>query len=378
MRRLSWLLGLSFAITIAHVGKTRAEGAPVRGTIVSILPQGSRTVLVVNRGLRFGLRVGQVGICRGLNKFRCKVTEVYELRLKCVADIESKDIEARQCDFEAPKRRAAPVRVLEVVPEGESTTLVVDKGHLGGVNLNDWVEVDGRRCRLWRIENDRAACSVDEVLPPRALAKVKLVSPFLVPSGPLAAPLVAPPPDLEHPPPARGAGQLARPVTLARAPTHGLVAASPCVGFTPDERAAYVLRPGTDGLPPWPDERWLELVRVELTTGTTTTVQTFSPAMVSTARAQLAELVAREGLLACHAAESTTRSIAGDKGLMAHHRLDRILFWSSEDIVYAAMEGGAGLAERVGRGPLHNVWFVPGFARHLGQVAQDWQVLEVR
>lgn len=378
MRHPFELTFIMLALVCVPLAPVRAEEGSVRGSIVSILPQGSKSVVIVNRGQRFGIRVGQVGSCGGTKKFQCRVTEVYEFRLRCVADIESRYIEAYGCDFEAPRRRAVSVRVLEVAPEGESTTLLVDKGHLDGVGMNDWVEVGGRRCRLWRIENDRAACSVDETLSPGALGKVTLVSPFLASSRPLEAPLIAPPPELEHQSPARGVQQPATAVALTRAPTHGLVAASPCVGFTPDERSVYVLRPGTAGLPPFTDERWLELVRIDLATAGATTAGTFSPAMVSTARARLAELVVREGLLACHAAESTTRSSAGDKGLVAHHRLDRILFWSSDDIVYAATEGGAGLADRVGRGALANIWFVPGFARHLGQVGHDWQVLEVR
>lgn len=378
MQRVLWLLGWSLFTTFAHVGTTRAEDGMVRASIVSILPQGSKSVVIVNRGLRFGIRVGQVGRCTGPRKFDCKVTEVYEFRTRCIADIDSRHIEARACDFEAPRRRAISVRVLEVIPEGESTTLVVDKGHRAGVGLSDWVEVDGHRCRLWRIENDRAACSVDEDLPPQALGKATLVSYLFVPSGSLAAPLIAPPPTLEHQSPKRGVLQSAMPVMLARAPTHGLVAASPCVGFTPDERAVYVLRPGSIGVPPFIDERWLELVHIDFATGGGSIVATFSPAMVATSQAQLAELVVRERLLACHAAETTTRSSVGDKGLMAHHRRDRILFWSSDEIIYAAMEGGAGLAERVGRGALEKVWFVPGFAVHLGQVGHDLQVLEVR
>lgn len=367
-------VGLLFSADPVH-----AEGDEVSAQIVNVLPQGKKSVLIFNRGLGMGVRVGQVARCVGPPAFTCRVSESYELRSKCVADVSSDAFSYfGRCVLGPIERKRTRVEVLEVVAEGETTTLVFDHGYRHGVNLNDWAELDGRRCRIWRIEEDRAACALEGALEPAGARRLVLVSPLRPHPGPLPAPLIAPPPTLEHPRPRRGQREPATPVAIARAHGHGLVAAQACVGFAPDERSAYVLGPGTLGEPPLPDERWLELRRIDFASGGATPLHSFAPARVTEARRLLAELVAREGLLACHAAESTARSSAGAKGLMAHHTLDRILFWEDASVVYAAMEGGAGLAERVGTGPLRSLWFVPGVAHHLGQADDRWQVLEVR
>lgn len=364
---------------LISAGSVHAEGGEVSAKIVNVFPQGTRSVLVLNRGLGAGARVGQVARCAGPPEFACKLTESYEFRSKCIADVPDHALNVfGACVITPIPRVRTRVEILELVVEGETSTLVFDHGYRRGVNLTDWAELDGRRCRIWRIEEDRAACAIEGALEPGSARGLMLVSALHPRTMPLAAPLIAPPPTLEHPRPRRGQREPATPVAITRAHTHGLVAAQACVGFAPDERSAYVLGPGTLGLPPWPDERGLELRRIDFASGGVTTLHTLAPARVTEARRLLAELVERERLLACHAAESFTRSSAGDKGLMAHHRLDRILFWSSDDIVYAAMEGGAGLAERVGTGPLGELWFVPGLAHHLSQADERWQVLEVR
>lgn len=373
------LRGLICVGLLISGGLVRAEDGTVSASIVNVFPQGSKSVLILNRGFRAGVRVGQVARCAGPPGFTCRLTESYEFRSKCVAGVSDDAVNVfGRCVVGPVERKRARVEVLEVVVEGETTTLVFDHGYRHGVNLNDRAELDGRRCRIWRIEEDRAACAIEGVLEPGGAKGLVLVSPLHPRQGPLAAPLIAPPPTLEHPRPKRGQREPATPIAITRAHAHGLVAAQACVGFAADERSAYLLSPGTLGLPPWPDERWLELERIDFASAAVTTLHTFSPARVTEARRLLEELIEREGLLACHVAVSIERSSSGDNGLMAHHTLDRILFWSSDDIVYAAMEGGAGLAERVGRGALEKVWFVPGIASHLGQVGQNWQVFEVR
>jgi hypothetical protein len=336
----------------------------VSASIINLLPQGRSSILILNRGLKAGVQVGQVARCGGTPAFPCRVTESYEFRSKCIVEAEASTLGLRgACRIAPPTRVRSSARVVEVIPEGETTTLVFDKGHREGVRLSDHAELDGKPCRIWRLEDERAACALESI-PAVAPRELTVVSAFLATGTPLPAPLIAPPPELAHDRPARGSQDRARPVAIVRANGHGLVAASRCVGFTPDERAVFVFAPGTTGLPPFTDERGLELHRIDLRTGAATIVHTFEPARVLEARRQLQELSDRERLLACHMAETSQRSSSGDKGLMAHHRLDQILFWSADDVIYAAMEGGAGLAERVGRGPLDAVWFVPGFARH--------------
>ena len=430
LQRLCFLLCFGLVLSTRPV---RAEDGTVSASIINLLPQGRSSILILNRGLKAGVQVGQVARCSGPPAFPCRVTESYEFRSKCIVEAEASTLGLKgACRIAPPTRTRSSARVVEVIPEGETTTLVFDKGHREGVRLSDHAELDGKPCRIWRLEDERAACALESI-PAVVPRELTVVSAFLATGTPLPAPLIAPPPELAHDRPARGSQDRARPVAIVRANGHGLVPASRCVGFTPDERAAFILVPGTTGLPPFTDvpmgerppiimetpmgtrriararsglrrslwgmfhspdgpgcgatrslaavstdERGLELHRIDLSTAGTTVVHTFEPARVLEARRQLQELSDRERLLACHMAETSQRSSSGDKGLMAHHRLDQILFWSADDVIYAAMEGGAGLAERVGRGPLDAVWFVPGFARHLGQTDERWQVLEVR
>lgn len=68
---------------------------PLNGSIVQVLPQGAKTVLVINRGSKVCVKVGQTGKINGVAG-TFKVTEVYEFRCKAVIDVDDKTIGANR------------------------------------------------------------------------------------------------------------------------------------------------------------------------------------------------------------------------------------------------------------------------------------------
>jgi hypothetical protein len=68
---------------------------PLNGSIVQVLPQGAKSVLVINRGSKVCVKVGQTGRINGVNG-AFKITEVYEFRSKGVIDVDDKTIGANR------------------------------------------------------------------------------------------------------------------------------------------------------------------------------------------------------------------------------------------------------------------------------------------
>jgi hypothetical protein len=68
---------------------------PLNGSIVQVLPQGNKTVLVINRGSKVCVKVGQTGRIGGVNG-TFKITEVYEFRSKAIIDVDDKTIGANR------------------------------------------------------------------------------------------------------------------------------------------------------------------------------------------------------------------------------------------------------------------------------------------
>lgn len=68
---------------------------PLGGAIVQVLPQGAKTVLVINRGSKVCVKVGQTGKIAGVAGV-FKVTEVYEFRCKAVIEVDDKTIGANR------------------------------------------------------------------------------------------------------------------------------------------------------------------------------------------------------------------------------------------------------------------------------------------
>ncbi len=68
---------------------------PLNGSIVQVLPQGAKSVLVINRGSKVCVKVGQTGRINGVNGV-FKITEVYEFRSKGVIDVDDKTIGANR------------------------------------------------------------------------------------------------------------------------------------------------------------------------------------------------------------------------------------------------------------------------------------------
>jgi hypothetical protein len=66
---------------------------PLTGSLVQVLPQGTKSVLVINRGSKVCVKVGQTGRVNGVDGV-FKITEVYEFRSKAVIDKDSKAVPA--------------------------------------------------------------------------------------------------------------------------------------------------------------------------------------------------------------------------------------------------------------------------------------------
>lgn len=66
---------------------------PLNGSLVQVLPQGTKSVLVINRGSKVCVKVGQTGRINGVDG-AFKITEVYEFRSKAIIDKDSKTIPA--------------------------------------------------------------------------------------------------------------------------------------------------------------------------------------------------------------------------------------------------------------------------------------------
>lgn len=66
---------------------------PLSGSLVQVLPQGTKSVLVINRGSKVCVKVGQTGRINGVDG-AFKITEVYEFRSKAIIDKDSKTIPA--------------------------------------------------------------------------------------------------------------------------------------------------------------------------------------------------------------------------------------------------------------------------------------------
>lgn len=68
---------------------------PLNGAIVQLLPQGAKTVLVINRGSKVCVKVGQSGKIAGVGP-AFKITEVYEFRSKAIIEVDDKTIGANR------------------------------------------------------------------------------------------------------------------------------------------------------------------------------------------------------------------------------------------------------------------------------------------
>jgi len=68
---------------------------PLNGKIIQVIPQGTKSVLVLNRGSKVCVKVGQSGKIAGVGP-AFKVTEVYEFRCKAVIDADEKTIGANR------------------------------------------------------------------------------------------------------------------------------------------------------------------------------------------------------------------------------------------------------------------------------------------
>ncbi|MFT7581489.1 MAG: hypothetical protein ACI9MR_003166, partial [Myxococcota bacterium] len=70
-------------------------GGPVRGKIIQLIPQGKKTVLVLNRGSKVGVKAGATGRITGVSG-TFKITEVYTFRSKAIIAVDQKTIGAKR------------------------------------------------------------------------------------------------------------------------------------------------------------------------------------------------------------------------------------------------------------------------------------------
>lgn len=76
---------------VAQAEAPPEPGGPIAASVVQIIPQGKKTVLVLNRGKTHGVVVGATGKISGVAG-TFKVTEVYAFRSKAVIDLDDKAI----------------------------------------------------------------------------------------------------------------------------------------------------------------------------------------------------------------------------------------------------------------------------------------------
>ncbi|MCB9787679.1 MAG: hypothetical protein H6744_13435 [Deltaproteobacteria bacterium] len=102
MRHLLIVLGLACGVAHAPFGHASdpspapdpapAEApTPIEGHIVQVMPQGSETVLIIDRGSRQGVKVGATGHIGGVDA-PFHVTDVYTFRCKATIAVPTRTI----------------------------------------------------------------------------------------------------------------------------------------------------------------------------------------------------------------------------------------------------------------------------------------------
>lgn len=381
-------LAVSPAIVGALVvlaGRVQAAPEPLVANIVSVIPQGRKSIFIFRGGANQGVEVGLVARCTP-RKVLCKVLEVYAFRSKCIADVPSSDLAPPYvCRVPiAYDERRIEANILEVVPEEEATSLRLDRGHSAGLSLDAEVTVAGAPCLPWKIESDTSLCALGHRLEPGARPEVAHVRTWVARRAPAPAAdqvLLRPTPTLppDHVPTA-GVPEPARPPTLERAHGHGLVVSRECLGFADDGRAAFLVVKGGGPVDDAPFEVGLEVLRLDLVTGAAPTVLVLHPGRVAEGRERLAKLIRDERLLACHEARPQGHTSSGPDGgsswVLHHPTGDVVLREAGADLLIVRDPAPPGRLGKV-RPHLARVLYVPGMVRIFGGSAGRWRVLGV-
>ncbi len=386
-------LAVGWAAPPVPDGGTRAE---VRGSVVNVIPNGSKSILIVNRGALYGVVVGDVVMHP---EGPCRVTEVYDHRLKCVLEVPFDVIGAQTAvvlyPF-GPRRGPITVRakVIEVAPDAEGASLRLDHGFMHGLRPGFLMSRGGNTCQIWQVMDREAWCfaarglkvgDVVEVSTSEATERSLPPPGRLTASEPRLRPQLIPPAGVRSEAPA---------MSIARGRGHGLLASHVCLGFTPDALATYVVLMGeASGLPPFREESGLVVKRVDLATGGMTTVLELGPMQVAEARQKVEALRTSERLLGCHWGLPETRNPDGSvvwegtSGQSLDYGAGRRAFvwfsaasgelWAIEShgrrpAVSVAKLEPSGDSSESENGVLLAVYFIPGSATHLALVGARW------
>lgn len=78
----------------------------VNASILQVMPSGSNSILVLNRGTNYNVKVGDSGIVLGNSNMKFIITEVYPVRSKAVFNppVESSKVTTRQTVIYAHKK----------------------------------------------------------------------------------------------------------------------------------------------------------------------------------------------------------------------------------------------------------------------------------
>ncbi|MCB9735125.1 MAG: hypothetical protein H6745_21255 [Deltaproteobacteria bacterium] len=395
-------LGLLLVAVLAAVGAGAAppdpappphEPAPafVRGGIVNYFPAGSRTYVIVNKGARAGLRVGQVGYAAvGL----CELVEVYPFRSKGLLRVDDQTAMRKQqhtvlFDLAPP----GPGRVLDAlvaarVAEEPGASVLLRVGFTDGVRPGDAAELPSGRCRAEIVDDTTTWCAGDSRLEATGTARVTVRAaaghhtPFPIPWHTRDTPTI--PVDDALPEP--GVRAPARHVDVVRVRGVGLRASRECLGFDADA-AYFVLRAEPSETPSIP-EATLVVTRVPFRGGPVATLATLEPAQPEAAMARLDTLRAERRLLACHRASSAMTAVPAGGGAAgtdngqvwsADHGDGRVVtIWVEQDTTIWARAGAGATPRQVGALPvadgepatLRRVLYVPGEPWHVAETSE--------
>ncbi|MCC6623806.1 MAG: hypothetical protein IT385_21285 [Deltaproteobacteria bacterium] len=415
-RGLGASAALILLVALTSIGGARAappapevESRTITGSVVSILPGGSNTIVIINRGTLQGVSMGDtVTFPFG----RCRIVEVWTYRLKCLidganhpwADKRAAKITIQALAPDAPRELAA--RVTHVRPEeGPRVSLLVDKGWIDGVRLGDEGASGDARCRVWSVRTDSAWCVTDAarerwdtITITRSGIAGRALEGRLVEHG--SAPTA--PPD-----PAPGVRAPAPVMQVVRVRGDGLVPSHRCLGFTPAMDALYLVAQhpydpprSASAIEDPGAESGLVVTRVDLALLAAREILHLHAERPLEAAARLEALRAEHALVACHTARQGRHDIDGPGplrelyGARADHGSGVVYLWQPDpdDVIRAATgSDGADVRDLATVAPypqesptaapyypgLGEVYFSPPSPLHVTTIGREWRVFEL-
>lgn len=83
-----WLLMALLFGSVLGAGTSNNAPPSRSGRVVSVLPTGQGSILILRMGPNQGAQVGIAAHCRGVKEFTCKIAAVNPYRSRCVAEVE--------------------------------------------------------------------------------------------------------------------------------------------------------------------------------------------------------------------------------------------------------------------------------------------------